>query len=580
MNSKVSVALGVGLVLGMVLSIGGYFYSRPAATVAPKNGGKLAKKDDAKTPPKDDLSKKDAELTAHAPKPPVKNLKTLIPKAIPFTLKFTPKQYPSMPALPGLQAHLNIESGGKLLLLGGRTQGLHTFYAAPKENMPKALANKFLMVVDPANGKLWTYDVTQLPPALAGPLMANNQQGWYDRATDQMYVVGGYGWDSKKNDMITFNTILRFPVATLVQAIVAADPEAKTAAIQKLIEAGSDDRFAVTGGGLHKLGNNFYLCLGNNFQGQYRVFDPGTPKSAVTFTQEYTEQIRVFTLKPKSLNILAYGPLTAGDDPSRPLYRRDGVIKGDIDPKSGTPRIAAFGGVFKPGTTAGYTNPIYIYDNNSQPTFKVDQTLVQKFSQYECPVISVYDDTHKVIYRTFFGGISHYFYAQTPLQKKAYAFVTNANRADGVPFIGDITTISQAADGTYHQYILPEPIPNVAIPKAVIDSYFVGPFKDYYTAQTNLMGSAADFIVLSGLAKKNQAYDNDVLRLSGFQPGQTVTIGYIYGSIASVFPYALIPSHGTFPGNTIFEVTLTYTPTDAYPGDAGTAAEPTGPAGR
>jgi hypothetical protein len=153
-----------------------------------------------------------------------------------------------------------------------------------------------------------------------------------------------------------------------VKAIVAGEAATKTAAIKKLIEAGKDDRFAFTGGGLHKLGNNFYLSLGNNFQGQYRVFDPGTPKDAVKFTQKYTEQIRVFTLKPNSLDILAYGPLTSGDDPSRPLYRRDGVIKADIDPKSGTPRIAAFGGVFKPGTTAGYTNPIYIYDNNSQPT--------------------------------------------------------------------------------------------------------------------------------------------------------------------------------------------------------------------
>jgi len=500
----------------------------------------------------------------------------LIRGALPYALKFTPKQYTDMPALPGVQAYVAVESGGKLLVIGGRAQGMHTFFHAPTPNFPASQANRQLLVIDPKTGQQWSFDVALLPAALADPLQSSSQQAWYDRKADQMYIVGGYGWDSDKKDMVTFSTILRFPVGKLIAEIMSKDPaRPKTAAIRKLIESARDDRLAVTGGGLDKLGDRFYLSLGQKFTGEYRAFSANTPKDKVPFTQTYTEQIGVFTLKPGSLDILTFGRLTSSDPTN--LHRRDGVIIADMDPSTATPRIAAFGGVFKPGSTMGYSQPIYINDNNGQPSFTVDTRLEQKFSQYRCPVITVLDDANHVVYHTFFGGISHHYFHQTPEQKKVYDLANSQTRGDGVPFIGDVTTVAQKKDGSYAQFILPDPIPKVNIPPDVSEQLF-GPkgFPQYKVDNTNLIGASGDFLLNSQLIKSNQAYDNDVIRLSKFDKGKTVTLGYIYGSITAVFPYALIPNRGTFPGNTIFEVTLTYSPTDAYPGDAGIPANPTG----
>lgn len=215
-----------------------------------------------------------------------------------------------------------------------------------------------------------------------------------------------------------------------------------------------------------------------------------------------------------TLDILSYAPLVSSD-PTKPLHRRDGPIVTTVDPTTGLLRIAAFGGVFKPGTTQGYTQPIYISDNNGQPSFAIDAKLDQKFSQYECPVLAIYDAKNKAVYHTFFGGISHYFFRQTPMQQKIYQYVTDQHRADSVPFIGDVTTIVQSADGSYTQYILPDPIPSVAIPQAISDSNFKD-FPQYKVTQTNLLGSSVDFLPNSALFTNGQISDDGVIALNAF----------------------------------------------------------------
>ncbi len=562
MKTPIPIAIFTLLVAGVV----GYFllFSNPDTTIVNKGG----KEEQKVKPPIPDKPLVDAEKPITPNADPIKN-------AIPFTLKFASKSYANMPPLPGLQSYVATELKGKILILGGRKQGLHTFNPPPERNMPKELANNLILVIDPLTGQQWSFDTAILPPALRDPLQANNQQAFHDRSTDQFYLIGGYGWDSAKNGMVTFGTIMRFSPSEMIEVVTATDtPENKLAAIQKMIAMNADDRFAVTGGGLNRLGANFYLCLGQKFMGEYRVFDPGTPKTDVKFTQQYTQEIRVFTLQPKTLEILSYGPLTSSD-PSKPLYRRDGTVIATIDPSTAKSQIVAFGGVFKPGTTQGYTQPITIKDNNGQPNFNVNANLAQKFSQYQCPVIEIYDDTRKAVYHTFFGGISHYFFRQTPSQKKVYDLVTADHRADGLPFIGDITAIAEGADGSFVQYILADSIPNVAIPDSILNSDYMKDFPGIKT--TNLMGSSVDFLIDSNLISSGIASDNGVITLSKLPGDKPTTIGYIYGSIASVFPYALIPSQGTFPGSTMFEVTLTPAPSDAYSGDAGIPADPTSP---
>jgi hypothetical protein len=474
-----------------------------------------------------------------SPVAPTSEAVAIIPNALPFTLEFVQQTFSG--AMPTLQSYVIATTKQNLwLLVGGRTQGLHTFQETA-DNFPPISANSMMWVINPANGQLWQFDVNKLPPEKAAPLQATNQQSYHDPVSDQLYIIGGYGWKADGSDMITFNTIIRFPVAEMVAAL-QADPQ-DVDRINALIEIGSDDRFAVTGGELAKLGDQFYLAYGQKFMGQYRAFSGG---GQAPFTQEYIEQIRVFTLFPNTLEINAYGPLTNGDS-DQPFHRRDGNVVEDIDPSQGVPRLSAYGGVFKPGQIAAYTEPIYL---TADGIATVDRSVEQLFSQYECPVIPIYDDTNQVMYNTFFGGISHTYYFQTPAQQDAYNKVTQEGRNDGFPFIADITVLVQNSEGQYTQYIMPQPIPG-----------------------NQLLGTSVPFILNPALEGSNTIYENGTIRLSSLQPGQRLLIGYIYGGILAQNPLPLQPNSGTSASNALFQVFLTYAPSGAIPGDQGKVAE-------
>lgn len=497
--------------------------------------------------------------------------------ALPFTLTIAPKCYPaSLPPLPGLQGFLAADLDGKIFVVGGRAAGLHAFNPAPAQNFPTTTANTNLTVIDPQAGTFAQFDVSKLPANLADPLMATNQQGWYDRDRDLYYLNGGYGLDSTTGEMTTFNSLMRIPLRQAASIITSDQPDAaKAAALSKVIQVLNDDRLAVTGGALKGSGDRLYLIFGQKFVGSYYAFGTGKP-----FVQEYTERISVITLQPDAFRILSIVPLTS-QDPSQPYHRRDGSVVDDVDPATGAARFTAFGGVFKVGTTSGYTEPISIQDRANAPIVALDATVQQKFSQYECPVISVHDEAGRAVYSTFCGGISHHYFNLTPMQKAVYDIVTKEGRGDGVPFIADVTTLVRKGDGSSAQFILPEPMPAVPIPPAVIQQYFSIPGNAPYKVQTtNIMGSSVEFIPDSRLIAAGKSHPNGVLRLDGFRPGESAAVGWIYGGIVSVFPYALTPSNGTFAGDTLFEVTLTRTPSAAFPASAAHAADPTGDASR
>jgi hypothetical protein len=473
---------------------------------------------------------------------------------LPFRVEYRLRQFSEKPPLPGLQAYAATMVDGKILVLGGRTQGLHFFNPPPAQNMPPRLANNLIVVIDPETGEWWSHDVSLLSRRLGDAIRANNQQSWYDRGQDQWYILGGYGWDRAANDMRTFPTLLRVSARRLIAEVTRPGPHPNEA-IEAQFELHEDERFAVTGGGLHRLGGNFYLVMGQRFDGEYRVFDPGTPTREVNFRQRYTEEIRVFTLKPGSLEILSYGALSS-DDPGQPLHRRDGPIVGTIDPRSGEPRIAAFGGVFIPGTTQGYTAPVYISDRRNQPDFLIDTRVQQHFSQYECPVLPIHDSEAKTIYHLFFGGLSHSIYGYDKTQNDVYQLVTSQERADGVPFIGAVSGLIQRADGTYDQFLLPDLLPPIPIPEAVQKSYFDG-FPQFRVNTTNLYGSSVELIPDSRAIESGKINSCGVLDLSRLKLDERIVVGHVYGSIASVFPYALRPSQGTFPSNALLEITVT-----------------------
>lgn len=455
---------------------------------------------------------------------------------LPFTLEFREKTYSNPTPLPRLQSYsYAMSDDGELLVMGGRRQGLHTFMPAPEDNFIPDSSNNFIFVFDLEEGSQWSFDVNQLKPELSAPLQANNQQFHFDRDSSMLYIVGGYGWKADQSDMKTFGTLIKVNAEKLIQAVKSG---ASTSEVESLFEWMEDDRLAVTGGDLSVLNNTFYLVMGQRFDGQYRAF------GGTDFSQKYTEEIRVFTLNPNKLEILSYGSTTNTEFDS-PFHRRDLNILDDVDPVTGSERISVFGGVFPPGIIGAYTYPIFIH---GPQTPVLDRDINQKFSQYECPVISIYDDKSEeaAVFHTFFGGISHYYFSQTDSQKVIYDLATKQGRNDGLPFIADITTLQINAVSEYSEYIHPDPIPD-----------------------NRLLGTGTHFILNPKLIANGQAMSNGVLTLSSFEEGSQTTIGYIYGGIEAKDPLPKIPNTGTWVTNSVFEVILHSNPREVIPASQG-----------
>ncbi|MEO8720140.1 MAG: hypothetical protein ABI297_01220 [Ginsengibacter sp.] len=451
--------------------------------------------------------------------------------ALPYNLEFVENTYAGKPPLPGLQSYVSaVSDSGEILVIGGRSQGLHTFKSAPDTNFVTESSNNFIYVINPKTGDYWSFNVDSLTPDYSAPLQSTNQQFYHDASTDQCYVIGGYGWNAAKTNMLTFNSIISFKLETLVALIKGRQPAAK---ILKNMQVSHDDRFAVTGGALFKMNSRFYLIFGQKFTGQYRAF------GGTDFEQKYTEEVRSFILKPGTLKILSYGK-TTNNEADKPFHRRDGNIINGMDPATGKSRIASFGGIFQNGRIAPYTYPVYIY-GPAAPV--LDRKVDQKFSQYDCAVISVYDTSNKdsgnAIYHTFFGGIGHYYYFQTDSQKVAYDSVTLEGRNDGFPFVADVSTLKLSANGNWQEYIHTSPIPG-----------------------NRLLGASSNFMLNKQI---KEIFENGVINLALIPPGKKIAIGYIYGGIESENPLPLQPNYGTVVSNILFTVYLTRTPTAAIP---------------
>jgi hypothetical protein len=346
-----------------------------------------------------------------------------------------------------------------------------------------------------------------------------------------MYIVGGYGWKADGSDMVTFGTVIRFKLEDVSAAIKSG---ASASSIKPMMQIGKDERLAITGGELTMLNGSFYLVFGQRFDGQYRAF------GGTDFTQEYSNEIRVFRLDPQTLKVTAYGA-TPNSGAAQPFHRRDGNIFESIAPSTGNEIITALGGVFRPGIIGGYDYPIFIA---SPSAVSMDSTVHQRFSQYECPVITVYNETAQdtSVYHTMFGGISMYYYSQTPDQQAAFDTVTAQGRNDGLPFIADISTFQKSTTGTYQEFIHPSPIPG-----------------------NRLLGSSITFIGNRSLEADLMAFDNGVIRLTNVPSGAKILAGYIYGGIEAKDPFPLIPNQGTWVSNTLFAVYVTNSPSGAIP---------------
>ena len=413
----------------------------------------------------------------------------------PFNLILEPV---NVDGLVGLQSFAVGQYDGKWLLIGGRLDGLHI--RQPFASFDIAGHNTQLIVVDPETLQKWSTSLTSLPISIQEQLQSTNMEFYQNE--DYLYLVGGYGYSATIADYTTFDKLTAVDVPSTINAII------NNTSITDHFRQITDDQFQVSGGGLDKINNTYYLVGGQKFLGRY---NPMGPDHGPGFIQEYTNQIRKFQISDDG-NTITIDHLPSITDAIN-LHRRDYNETAQIFP-DGAEGLTAFSGVFQTSVNFPYLNCV----NIDSTGYNVNNDFSQYFNHYHCANVPLYSATHNEMHTVFFGGIAQY-----------YENLGIIIQDDNVPFVKTIARVTRDSEGNMVEYKLPIEMPS-------------------------FLGAGSEFISVQNLPK----YNNGVIKMDEII-GDTILLGYIYGGISSSAENIFFVNDGTqsIANSQIFKVYFT-----------------------
>lgn len=375
-----------------------------------------------------------------------------------------------VPAAPGVQSYAWASHDGLWLICGGQVAGLHD-HRPPFSFLPET-RNTNLFVIDPEAQLVWTASTASLPPAVREQLAASNPE--FYQLEDQLFYVGGYGYDAVSDDWITHPALLVLDVPALIDAIQNQQP------LSDHIRRLEDPKLAVTGGYLGYIDGQFYLAGGQNFEGRYN------PHNGPSFVQEYTDEIRIFEIADDGSQLTLTNYQAWHDEAE--LHRRDYNMLPQIFP-DGDYGYTIFSGVFRPDVDLPWLNTVDFQPDGYQVIADFEQLL----NQYHTAHLPIYDSQYNAMHSLFFGGIGMYYPGPDLVLLQDSL----------VPFVKTISRVTRLADGAMSENLLEMEMPG----------YF---------------GASAEFIPHPEAPLAGEG----ILDLSSL-PQEKTLIGYIYGGIES-----------------------------------------------
>ncbi|MBX3042614.1 MAG: T9SS type A sorting domain-containing protein [Candidatus Kapabacteria bacterium] len=395
--------------------------------------------------------------------------------------------------LPGVQSYTYGKIDEFIVIIGGRTDGLHR--RQPVFSFDYDGKNKNIIVIDTKNKTYFSNSVLTLNSKIAEQISSTNIQFYQEN--DYLYLIGGYGFSPTLNNHVTYPALVAVNLRGLINSIK------KDEDISSNFRIYEDDLFAVTGGYLEKIIDVFYLIGGHKFTGRYN------PMGGPSFTQQYTNEIRKFTIKNDDINLFVNHIEQVNDESA--FHRRDYNVLPQIFP-DGSFGLTAFSGVFRPEADIPYLSAVEI----TADKHLVRDDFAQYLNHYHCAHIPLYSSNANEMHSVFFGGIAQYHYEDGVLIQD-----------DNVPFVNSIASVTRFSDNSMKEFKLNSEMPG-------------------------LLGASAEFISIDNLPK----YGNGVLNYDDI--GDSVLIGYIFGGINSSEPNIFFTDDGTKSEATsnLFEVYL------------------------
>jgi hypothetical protein len=392
------------------------------------------------------------------------------------------------------------------LLLTGRTNGFHNFPNPPVASFPSNRSNDSFVVFIPSLNKIKKASIS----TLLGSVLTTNQI--YQLAStnlqscqngDTLYCIGGYGYNGS---MVTFGGCFAINVPRMIDIILKGGTPTATQLKKAISFATNADlpTSNITGGELLRTNNNYYLVVGQQFNGEYSngSYAASNPTG---YQQNYTSKIvQYFFNWTSDTTFTASTGQTVQNFNS--LHRRDLNVVPVINSK-GTKTIHVYGGVFTPTAFGGpYLNPVEIMDSTGSLTFSQD-AMTQYFNQYAAAHISMFDAKSNSMFTTILGGISLY--------DSVASSANNINVAQGdtsMPWSSIISTmVKNNATGTVTEYASD----NARLP--------------------GMIGGEAKFVAFKKLllAGSDEIVDMAKVRAAGKLYAGKVPVGLMFGGIVS-----------------------------------------------
>lgn len=378
----------------------------------------------------------------------------------------------SFSGLPGVQSFVVAESNEKVLIIGGRTDGLHQ--RQPFNAFLEQDNNKMLYVFDINSQQVWSQQLSNLPTGMYEQLQSTNMS--FEQKGDKCYIIGGYGYSATAGDHISYPNLTAVDVPNAINAIIAGNN------VSPYFTQITDTVFQLAGSYLDEMNGNYYLVGGNKFMGRY---NPMGPNHGPGFVQVYSNQIRKFQIIDDStgLHIANYSAITDTFN----LHRRDYNMVPQIFP-NGIHGFTAFSGVFQHAVDLPWLNVVDVLDTG----YSVNNTFNQYLNQYHTANMALYDTISNSMYSVFFGGISRYYVDEND------SLIDDTN----VPFVNTISLVNRMSDSSMTETKIGE--------------------------MPALLGSGAEFIINPDIPQ----YYNKIIKIDQLT-ADTVLVGYVYGGIES-----------------------------------------------
>ncbi|MCX6199647.1 MAG: T9SS type A sorting domain-containing protein [Bacteroidetes bacterium] len=394
--------------------------------------------------------------------------------------------------LPGLHSYAMAKYDGKWIIMNGRVEGLHQAI----NGFTPVNANKNIYLVNPQTKTSIHVSVDSLDASVAEQMKTSNTEFFQDG--NLLLIGGGYGQNDAQAKKISYPFLTVVQLDSLVFAMENSLP------VKSYFHQITDSLFAVTGGRMSKLNNEYLLVCGHNFIGATHLL----PNA---YQQHYTYSVRKFQL---TNNAGIFSITHTGEYyDSLEMRRRDFNLAPQIFP-DGSEGLTLFSGVFPDDiNTLPYLNSV----NISSTGISVIDTFHQVLNNYACPTLPLYDSAANEMHTLFFGGVGLYTVDMNGTFQQDLNF----------PFVKTIARVTRNSTGKMKEYKMGE--------------------------MSSLLGTGGEFVLSESVPSINR----EIIKLNDWTT-DTIFAGYLVGGVQADDGIVFVTNPDSFSRayDTIYKVFL------------------------